>query len=87
MLGRHHVEHIKAQDEHNVGLPTLLMYSSDKLLPRLAAVWPSVARRLCNPGLQQEIPAELPATEHTRYLWACIEPNPIPIWEIGRAHV
>lgn len=80
MKGRDHVEYLKALDANNVGIPTLLIHSPHKVLPRLAVAWSTVAKRLTNPGLVQEIPEGIPQTELTRYLWACIEPEPEALW-------
>ena len=79
-LGWEHVDGLKDLDDANVGIPSLLMHSANRLLPRLVATWPMVAKRLTNPGLQEPLPDGLPSTEYTRYLWACIEPNPVDIW-------
>ena len=78
--GRDHVEWLKSQDEANVGVPTMLANSPHKVLPKLCAAWLAVSRRLTNAALIEELPEGLPATERTRYLWASIEPDPVPIW-------
>lgn len=78
--GFHHIAALMEQDTHNVGVPTLLMHSHDKLLPRLVAAWLPAARRLSNPSIGEVIPSSLPPVARTRYLWAGIEPDPVEVW-------
>ncbi len=70
---------LKADDDHNIGVVT--MFNQDRLLSRLAATWPSVARVLPrddNPP--EECPPDTPPEYMVRWLWSRIEPEPEPVW-------
>ncbi len=70
---------IRHHDESNIGLVSLIM--SDMIFARLLAVWPSVARKLEEDGNPSEnTPEALPASEHSRWLWARVEPDPEALW-------
>lgn len=64
-------------DEQNHGVVILLQQS--KILQRLVACWPSVPLPP-DSDPRQEVPAGMPITHHLRWLWARIEPDPIPEW-------
>jgi hypothetical protein len=73
------IDRLRLQDEHNLGVVTLLAH--DPMLAKLIAAWPTVARRLApdeNPS--EPSPEGLPASEHERWLWSRVEPEPEPLW-------
>jgi hypothetical protein len=66
-------------DAHNIGLVTLLI--RDPMLGKLVAAWPNVARKLAaDTDPDERTPDDLPATEHERWVWARVEPDPEPLW-------
>lgn len=53
--------------------------AADPLLTKLVAVWPSVLlEKDANPD--EECPPDTPRTVHARWLWARVQPDPVPQW-------
>lgn len=70
---------MKALDERNVGV--VAMVASDRILQRLIAAWENVGRRLLPDHRPfEEVPEGLPESEHERWLWSRVEPDPFDLW-------
>jgi len=80
------LEEMKARDgldaeqhpaKQNQGI--LVLLENSKVLARLVAAWPNVpVSPDPNPG--EEVPDDTPVTHYIRWLWARMEPDPIPVW-------
>jgi hypothetical protein len=72
---------MKARDDHNVGVVTMIVNDRTKLLERLCACWPNVALCLEGDTSPEEVcPEDTPATHRERWLWARVEPEPESVW-------
>ena len=65
------------RDMQNTGI--VFMLSQSRTLARLVATWPHVPL-LPDPNPQEEVPPDLPESYRLRWLWARVEPDPIPAW-------
>ena len=64
-------------EEQNHGVVVLL--DADKILARLVAAWPNVPLGV-DPDPDREMPADIHESKAIRWMWARIQPNPIPVW-------
>jgi hypothetical protein len=70
---------LRKNDENNIGVVTLV--ASDPLYSRLLAAWGAVKRKLRSDRHPfEELPPGLPEDAHERWLWARVEPDPLPLW-------
>ena len=73
------LQHLKAQDEFNFGLHTLI--ESSTLYQRLLAVWSNVRRMLvADQNPEEVIPEGVTPDYHSLWLWARVEPDPAMLW-------
>lgn len=64
-------------ERQNDGVVILLAH--DAILARLVAAWPNVPRSRF-PDPSKLLPPTLPSAHSLRWLWAHLEPDPIPVW-------
>lgn len=72
------LQDLKAHDDYNVGIVTLV--KDNRLLERLVAAWPNVARCLVDGDPDERMPADLPSEDRARWLWARVEPDVREVW-------
>lgn len=67
-------EHPEAQN-HGV----IVLLDEDPILARLVAAWHNVPIGV-DPNPDEPMPADIPEHMALRWVWARIEPDPIPVW-------
>jgi hypothetical protein len=58
----------------------VMLLAQDETLTRLVACWANVPPSTLSVDPRTMVPEGMPAGAHLRWLWALLEPDPLPLW-------